>query len=142
MYVAASTSTANHNSSGNWLTRAGWTEVDGSDWPGVGMSPSSGVFTVDEDGLYMVLGTIAFSGSTAGTRRIMRALKNGTTDVFHNEVAMLSAAAGMSSMPFCFTVPMTAGDTIEFQGWQNTGGNLAWEGTAGSNKLTIWRIGV
>jgi len=122
--------TGSHTSSGSWQDVAAW------DTPlmdrGGNFNATTGVYTVNEPGDYDVYGTLIFSTNATGIRAT-RIYYNNTTAYSGGEVIASSSAA--VPVAFAKTIPCKSGDTIRIQGFQNSGGSLAYNATY--NSLSI-----
>lgn len=108
----------------SWTTRAGWSEHANSTPFGDGFSVGGGgVFTCVEPGIYTITASLAFASNATGRRNIRIAL-NGSNIVGQGYGSPAGGPSGADVSGQCYCA---VGDTIEIQGWQNSGGNLAWD---------------
>jgi len=94
-----------------------------------GMYPGSGInFTVPagQGGLYQAAIVLRYASqaSPAGTRQA-RVNKNGAEFILFNQPAVTNYASSNIVVSGAIRIPMSAGDTVSFGGYQNSGGNLA-----------------
>ncbi|HSX67222.1 hypothetical protein, partial [Nocardioides sp.] len=101
--------------------------------PAISMAYSSGTFTADRAGIYEVRGVITFASNATGSR-IARILAAGT-EVYRNTIG--TNPSSLTSVPFSDSVRLAAGDTLEIEAWQNSGGSLDVIGSAAGSKATI-----
>lgn len=90
-----------------------------------GVTQTAGVFTIPTNGRYSVVFNCGFSGNATGAR-VARVAKNGA---LWGQDRRLSLGGG-GTRTICSFVQdgrFVAGDTLEFVGWQDSGGNLAVE---------------
>ncbi len=119
-----------HNSTGNWLSIGGYTE----DWDTDAMhstSVNTSRITCVTAGKYLFTGSVAFASNATGIRGA-RFLANGGTTY---EQCGQPAAAGAGAMSISGIIPMTAGQYVELQAYQSSGGNLVADTTRFS---AIW----
>lgn len=98
-----------------------------------GITYSAGTWTVPWSGRYMCSCYAQWVGNANG-RRLMQLVRNGTPVVRNDNGAV--AAANVTSSNISVPMRFTAGDTLEFQVWQNTGGPLDLNGIANENVVT------
>ncbi len=91
---------------------------------------SAATFVATSTGSYMIGGCIAFAGSALGTSRGIRILLNGTTPLVHQFLGPQTATGTIFSVATAYD--LTAGDTVELQGWQDTGGAINMSSSANS----------
>jgi hypothetical protein len=132
--------TAQSPTTSTWTARTGWVPF-GPQTP-VGITANAdGSFTVAQAGLYQVNGVIGFAFNATGRR---------LAGIYTSLVAVAASAAGQAetngsaspvntSLNVSTTVRMAAGDVLTLQGWQSSGGNLAFT-TAGACMITITRL--
>jgi hypothetical protein len=89
----------------------------------IGISRSSGAFTVPTTGLYFLSGAIGFAGSAAGTTRYAEWYKNGASLQIVAGSAPVGSAAIYQPAPAAL-VALAAGDVITLQAYQDSGGAL------------------
>ena len=94
-------------------------------------------FTIATAGRYRFIGQIDFASNASGYR-IARLTKNGSGTAIANNYAISVGAAAMG-VQVVDEILCAAGDYIELQGWQNSGGNLALVAGAGGTFLhAVW----
>jgi len=114
------------------LTNVTWTDTERNVGGWVG---SGGVFTIAEAGLYAITACITWGGNTTG-RRVLAINIDG------NAIARSEFPAGGGSLSNAVAteVALVAGQTVNVQVFQSSGGALALDGTR-SNRLTVRRVG-
>ena len=79
-------------------------------------------YTIQVDGLYVILGTVAFAASATGLRG-SKIFKNGAVLIGSETLIAPGPATGTSAV--CqIAAQLVAGDYIELYGFQQSGGNL------------------
>lgn len=119
-YAGADTT---HNSSGSasWITVAFNSESFDNDSIHDNSTNNSRM-TIQTDGLYRITGSITFAGNTTGSRAV-RIFLDGSTGLDSARVQTSSALT--TSVPVISYEQLEAGQYIQLQGAQNSGGNLA-----------------
>jgi hypothetical protein len=112
-----------HNSTGNWLAIT-WDEdqFDRGEMHDTGSNTE--LFVARRPGTYQVNAAVAWTANVTGERRI-RLLKNGLN--IQRQIEDHKPSAGASTLTInhlAAIVEMDTGDTLEVEGWQNSGGNL------------------
>lgn len=106
------------------LPTSTWTTLQGGSGTELavsGVSYVGGVFSVDTAGLYHVFATAAFDANGTG-RRILSVTVNG---IQANRRKVNANATGATDyLNISLLVMLSAGDTVEIEGWQNSGGAL------------------
>lgn len=119
---SATFSASTHTSTGNWQ------DITSYDTPvsnvGAAFNSTSGVFTACATGGYQFNASIAFTANGAGNARAGRLVVNGTTYYAGGE--LVPDGVVNSSVLISFFLPLTAGDTVKLQGFQDSGGNLTY----------------
>lgn len=101
-------------------------------------SSNTSRITATTAGLYLVTGTVAFAANATGYRGA-RIAKNGSTDVTRTQ-SPATAAATAHWLNIAALVRLAAGDYVELQALQNSGGNLALTtGVGGTSFQAIWQ---
>lgn len=106
-----------HTNNGGWFAMTFNTQTYDTDgiWEGV-TNPTR--FTATRAGKYAVFGCVSWANSATGMRGI-RAKVNGTTWAEHYSVAGTGVTTSIATV-----VTLTAAQYVEFDGFQNSGGNL------------------
>lgn len=85
------------------------------------------------DGWYLVSAIMAFQTSAAGTVRRLRIQKNGATVANYLPEIGYPPSATLQELQITGALALVAGDYIELQAFQDSGGNLTTGTTAGGN---------
>jgi hypothetical protein len=101
---------------------------------------TTGVYTVPVTGFYAVSGTVGFAANSTGVRyaRVVQAgsLAQNYSGIFVNNNGAGNATwVSASAIVYCLS-----GDSLSINGFQNSGGSLAFDGTSGATTLSIQRI--
>jgi hypothetical protein len=128
----ASLASATHTSTGNWqnLPSTTWTISNDSH----SAMSSAGLYTVPVPGYYVVTGTVAFVANATGIRAV-RIVAGGTTSA---AVVIPASISDDNHVPINYQIYLTAGQTIQVQANQNSGGNLAYANN--SSRINIFRL--
>ena len=122
-----------HTADGNWQTITGYdaaaVNVGGS------FNVTTGIFTAPATGSYLIAASIANDANATGIRA-GRIVVDGSTPFAGGEL-VASASANSSVFPTCI-LSLTSGQTVELQGFQNSGGNLNYY--LNYNQLSIARV--
>jgi hypothetical protein len=118
---------ATHTNNGGWQTVPFDTEDEDSE-----NAFASNTFTVPWSGVWEIVARVTFSGS-AGFRRAARLNKNAGTIIDLGEYADGFGANPLPAPLVYFKGRLTLNDTIIVEGFQNTGGNLAY--SVGTEKI-------
>lgn len=114
---------------GQSLATSTWTTIT---WPddvsSASVSYSAGQFTVAAPGRYMVNAQVSFWTSSATGQRTIRLRRNNSTQVMSQQVVP-SGTTYPAAASISFVLTCAAGDTIDVQGFQTSGGAL----NAGTN---------
>lgn len=110
------------------LTTATWTSItftteDVDAAGGHSTSSNTSRYVIANAGYVTVEFGVTFSGSSTAGQRGMRLAKNGTA-IPQGRVLVNPAASGSTELMGAKTVAVAAGDYIELQGYQTSGGNL------------------
>lgn len=114
------TATGSHGTSGSWLAVA-WTNIVKDEFG----SFDGTTFTANKDMSLTVRGSLAFASNSTGKRGV-RVLVNGTGQYHGNR--MLAVSGSPTEAVISHTVELSAGDTFVIQGFQDSGGSLAYSG--------------
>jgi hypothetical protein len=87
---------------------------------------------MSEAGLFLINAEVTISTAASSSRRIARLLKNGSTEIARTDNTHVTAWVGQVTT----ITSLIVGDTLEVQGWQGSGGNLAFGSSPGHN----WRM--
>lgn len=109
------------------LTTAVWgsitfTTEDADAAAGHSIVTNTSRYVVSVAGELQVEAGVTFAANTTGVRG-MRIAKNGTA-VPQGRVIVSAASSGSTELALCRTITAAAGDYIEVQGYQTSGGNL------------------
>lgn len=136
---AAYKNSGSHTSTGNPQTIASWNAAS-FDTTG-SFNATTGVFTAPIAGIYDVTYAVAFAANSTGTRWC-KLQKNGV------DTGNLSSGAGYALLAATAIntggakIRLIAGDTLQLQGFQNSGGNLNYAtGSDGQTFFAVSRIG-
>lgn len=116
-------------STGGWQDVTGWTVAHDTN-----STFSSGIYTVVTPGYYRLSANLAFATNATGARGV-KFLKN-SADVGVGGIATGGSTAA-TSVTTAITVSAVVGDTFKLQGFQNSGGNLAYLTTDGGSSISI-----
>ena len=120
--------------SGTWAAVAFDTmTLDEIPWTG----STSNFWTVPTAGYYQVNASVSFATNATGVRGV-RVLVNGTVVT---QVTPGAGSAGGSGAAISYGGKLNAGDTVQIQGFQNSGGALALAPAVGQNVGDITRAG-
>jgi hypothetical protein len=119
-----------------WQTVAAWDSKARDSHSG--FNATSGVYSVPSSGFYVCSATLSYQTSATGLRGI-KFLKNGSDVGLGTIVA--AASSGATAVSYSIGFPCVAGDAITVQGYQNSGGNLAYGTSDGGSNITIFRQG-
>lgn len=134
-YLRAGKTSGSHTSSGSYQTVSSWnTETD----PSSSFDTSTGVFTVKENGRYIVACSLSFNASAAGNARAVQIQNNGTVYAYGSLAPTGGIISGVAASA---SIDCVNGDTIRLQAFQDTGGNLDYYTTAGYTTLFITKVG-
>lgn len=97
----------------------------------------SGQFTILAEGLYLLNGSIEWTGNATGRRQVRWAINNTAERTLNNK-APDSTDYGQT---LAYIRRLEAGDTVKFQVYQGSGGNLTTTSDSTTNGLQISRIG-
>lgn len=86
-----------------------------------GVNPSRMTIPAGGDGLYMIIGQVAYDANATGVR-VAQVYKNGTTALAATQATPLAGNAAI--VPITALANLVAGDYIELRGYQNSGGAL------------------
>lgn len=117
--VSAYKDSGNHTSTGAYQTVASWTEIADT-WNA--FDATTGIFEAPLPGYYEITGYAAMS--TGAGIRTCKIMQNATSVSFGS--VMLGNATDPTIVMATYIASMVIGDTIEFQAYQNSGGNLAY----------------
>jgi hypothetical protein len=127
--------------SGSQTSNNAWQDV--ASWDAItfdttgSFNTSTGVYTVPVSGKYRVYGALGFTANTTGVRGV-QVLKNGSA---YSVGGFFSASSSQDmALPFSVLVDCAAGDSLKIQGFQSSGGNLAYATGAGTTNLAIERV--
>lgn len=125
---------SDHTATGAYQTVATWTTV--KDTKGM-LNASTGIVTVPQDGWYSAEAVLGWAATSAAKIAAMR-LYIGTVAV---QSAQLDLTSSAQMTALCGTKYLSAGATIYVDAYQNTGGNFAYQATAGYSILSVVRVG-
>lgn len=108
-----------HNSTGNWLALSAYTEAYDTDAMH-STSVDTSRITIVTAGTYLFTGYVAFATNATGIRGA-RFFANGVTAYAQQGQP---AAAGAGACSVTDVIPCTAGQYVELQAFQSSGGNL------------------
>jgi len=103
---------------------------------------STNEFTCGVSGLYNTVGQIAFNSSATGVRGILLLVNTGGGYVNYSENVLQASSASSTVISLPSTdIQLKPGDKLKFQGYQNSGGNLAYDvsGTPGQKIFVQFR---
>lgn len=120
---AYNSGTQSHSSSGSWLTLT----LDSERWDTDGyhsstVNPSRLTIPAGRSGYYRITGSTLFQNSSTGGR-FLKLMKNGTTGLRESGESAVSSAHG-ARFDISTEAYLSAGDYIEMQGYQDSGGTL------------------
>lgn len=122
--VISSVSSVTHTSTGNWQTVTGsYTDVEDN------LSQfSNGTYTAAKHQYVMAFGYVYFAASATGQRGV-RFSKNSGSELISGDFVDAGSGAGGTIYNVAGAIELDQGDTLELQGFQNSGGNLNYSGT-------------
>lgn len=125
------TCTGTHTSTGNWQDMS-WTESKDNY-----ASFDGTTFTVPKSARYRIIATQHFASNATGSRGI-RILKNGTYVAL--APTMPASTSSIGNTAAFYEAEFVRGDLIKVQGFQNSGGNLAYGDGTANPSLSIAEI--
>jgi hypothetical protein len=103
------------------------------------LNTSNGTFTVPVSGVYRAAAKIGFVANASGVRAL-QLLKNGSS-VFLSLAQVANSGSELANGAQGVTIlSLNAGDTLQWQGYQNSGGTLAYSSTASVQSITFERL--
>lgn len=131
--MSATKSASDHTSTGAYQTVPTWAiENDTHN----AFDASTGIYTVKVPGWYRASANLGYAATSAGKVAAMR-LYFGSTFV---QSATQDLTSFIQIPSVSGTKKLNAGDTIYLQSYQNTGGNFAYQATAGYSLFSVERV--
>lgn len=90
-----------------------------------------------QGGYYAIGGTVEFAANTLGTGRGGRIFLNGTTRIGSVFAAVVNSGSIAPRLLVASLYALSAGDYVELQGWQDSGGSLNTQNTA-NDAVEFW----
>jgi hypothetical protein len=103
-------------------------------------STNTGRFTVGTTGYYQIGAQCAWSANASGVRH-HRIVKNGSTDIVYRVLGVATPSGSEVSFDINYLAYLTAGDYIEFQIYQDSGGTLTTDVNPNRTFFTIQKVG-
>lgn len=127
--IAQMRQTVSQNITTSTFTAITFTTEDVDTEDGHSTSSNNSRYTAVEEAWYWVKGAVAFESNATG-RRLARWTKNGT-EINGSRHELATVNGGESIIPARpILVSLSAGDYVELQGWQSSGGTRATSVTA------------
>lgn len=104
------------------------------------MNTSTGIFTVPISGLYEITVTNTFNSNSTGSRYITTN-QSGSVSASYRGPTMQATTTGATGTFNCSRFKCLAGDQLNAQVFQNSGGALSLSASVTQNYILIKRIG-
>jgi len=124
-----------HTMDADWQDVASWGSTSGT--MSASFNMTTGVFTAPSDGTYVFPITIGFSPNATGARGF-RFMLNGSPYI-ENEFANAVAGGFQTSLSGVQAISLSAGDEVNVQAYQNSGGNLDYL-TSGNFAFSCYKL--
>ena len=139
--VWAHKTSGSQTSNGNWQVVSAYTSVSINTHNS--FNATTGIFTAPVSGTYQLSGTVAWSANATGFRggkftTSSTAYPNGLGSYFTTN----NGATGIMIHALSSLIKLNAGETVQIEGYQNSGGNLNYSTSVdAATQLSIVRVG-
>lgn len=133
VFVRAVKTAQTHNSNGNWtdVTLTSTEDIFGA------LDGSTGIFTAPKNGTYIVTGSLAFAANATGRRGFRLA---DTSSNSLSRLAFIETTAALQiDVPMVGSIKMLRGEQFKLQGFQSSGGSLAYATGNETGSIMIYR---
>jgi len=128
----ANKSAGSHTANNTWQDVGSWSAA-AVDTVG-GFNATTGIYTVRVPGVYRVSGVLVFDTSATGTRSVKFLYNGADTGLGTVASGVTGQLTGVSQS---VVIRCNAGDTLRMQGFQSSGGSLAYGTTDGGSNFSI-----